>query len=65
MKRLQHLERGSAMARKMEKDRKRAKKGSEIPSDYVYKPWPEDRLSATARDKDQGKAPTKSKSDQE
>lgn len=65
MKRLRHLERGSAMAGKVEKDRKRVEKGSEIPSDYVYKPWPEDRLSATARDKDKGKASTKSKSDQE
>ena len=46
------------MASDREKDRKKVEQSSEMPSNYVYKPWPRDTLSLIVRTKDEEQTTT-------
>jgi len=48
------------MANDRGKDREK-EEGSEMPSNYVYKPWPEDTLSLAVKNKDREQATTNPK----
>jgi hypothetical protein len=40
--------------KKRGKEREKEERNLEIPSNYVYRPWPEDKLSLTVKEDKQG-----------